>query len=224
MKDTVAVSRIESHFPEPTRRGFYGYVLKRGFDLLLVALVAPFVLPVLAFLWLIIRLDGGPALYCQERVGQNGRTFSILKLRTMVYDSETALDDYLARNPAAAAEWKEKQKLRDDPRVTRFGRILRKTGLDEVPQLLNVLRGDMSFVGPRPFMVEQEGEYLAAGGGTYYYLKPGITGRWQVSGRNETSFRDRVLFDNQYYDTLSFSEDLRLLAKTVPAVLRGTGC
>lgn len=224
MKDTVALGHVETQICQPERLCIYGGIPKRVFDLFLLFLIAPFVIPVLAVLWALIRIDGGSGFYSQKRIGQNGKTFTILKLRTMVNDSQRVMTEYLASNPEAAAEWRVRQKLQSDPRVTRIGLFLRKTSLDELPQFVNVLRGEMSIVGPRPFMAEQEDDYLRAGGRSYYRLKPGITGLWQVSGRNQTSFGARVLYDNHYLRTLSFSGDLRLLARTVPAVLRGTGC
>ncbi|MDJ0627704.1 MAG: sugar transferase [Rhodobacter sp.] len=224
MKDTVALGRADVCVREPGKLNFYGGYAKRAFDLSLLVLTAPFFVPILLCLWALVRLDGGPGLYSQTRVGQNGKAFEILKLRTMVKDSQRVLAEYLASNPEAAAEWRVMQKLHDDPRVTPLGRFLRKTGLDELPQLLNVLWGDMSLVGPRPFMVEQEEDYLRAGGEAYYRLKPGITGLWQVTARNQASFGDRVDYDNRYLRSMSLLQDVRLLVKTVPAVLRGTGC
>lgn len=201
----------------------YGGFPKRIFDLFFLALAAPFVFPVAALLFLLVRLDGGPGFYRQLRVGQYGRRFAMLKLRTMCSDSERVLAEHCAANPEAAAEWDKLQKLHDDPRVTPLGHFLRKTSLDELPQLWNVLLGDMSLVGPRPFMIEQEGSYVDAGGSAYFELKPGITGPWQVYARNGSAFRDRVKYDNGYLKTMSLAGDLWLLLKTVPAVLRAKG-
>lgn len=144
---------------------------------------APFVLPILLILGFMIARDGGPVLYCQNRIGRGGRIFRIWKLRTMVINADAALEDYLASDPAARAEWNEHQKLRKDPRITPAGRLIRKTSLDELPQLWNVLTGDMSLVGPRPMMPSQTRLYP---GRAYYRLRPGLTGFWQISHRNET--------------------------------------
>jgi lipopolysaccharide/colanic/teichoic acid biosynthesis glycosyltransferase len=139
----------------------------------------------------------------------------------MILDADQKLETYLASDPAARAEWDEKQKLVHDPRITRVGRLIRKSSLDELPQLLNVLMGDMSLVGPRPMMPDQRALYP---GRAYYDLRPGITGPWQVSERNETSFADRARFDDKYHHDLSLATDLRLLGCTVKVVLRATGC
>jgi lipopolysaccharide/colanic/teichoic acid biosynthesis glycosyltransferase len=138
------------------RAHVYGGLPKRLFDLVFVLLVAPFVVPLIGLLALLVRLDGGPAFYMQERVGRGGRRFRMLKLRTMVPDADARLSLHLSGNPRAAAEWARSQKLTDDPRITPMGHLLRRTSLDELPQFINVLRGDMSVVGPRPFTIAQE--------------------------------------------------------------------
>jgi lipopolysaccharide/colanic/teichoic acid biosynthesis glycosyltransferase len=139
----------------------------------------------------------------------------------MVMNADQKLEAHLAADPAARAEWDEMQKLRHDPRITRVGRLIRKSSLDELPQLLNVLMGDMSLVGPRPMMADQRALYPGRG---YYDLRPGITGPWQVSERNATSFADRARFDDKYNQDLSLATDARILACTVKVVLRATGC
>ncbi|MEM6421078.1 MAG: sugar transferase, partial [Pseudomonadota bacterium] len=158
--------------------------------------------------------------YRQARLGRHGRVFRIWKLRTMVVDADARLEAYLARNPAARAEWDATQKLKHDPRITIVGRFLRKTSLDELPQLINVLTGQMSLVGPRPMMVNQRHLY---DGDSYYHLRPGLTGLWQVSGRNDCRFVDRVRYDNTYAARISFLTDLGVMLRTVGVVLRGTG-
>lgn len=200
----------------PYRNGF-----KRALDVTLVLVSAPLVLPVIALLALLVALDGGKPFYSQQRVGRNGRTFRIWKLRSMVRNADARLESHLASNPAARAEWMTMQKLKDDPRITRLGRILRKGSLDELPQLLNVLLGSMSLVGPRPMMVEQKPLY---DGEAYFRLRPGITGPWQISDRNACSFAGRVRYDEAYDRTLSLTTDLGILARTCLVVLRGTGC
>lgn len=201
-------------------RGLYRTVLKRIFDVTVVVVFAPIVLPLVALLALLVARDGGRPFYSQLRVGRGGRTYRIWKLRTMVADADARLEAHLASDPAARAEWDSTQKLKHDPRITRFGRLLRKSSLDELPQLWNVLRGDMSLVGPRPMMPCQQDLYP---GHAYYRLRPGITGPWQVSERNASSFADRAWFDAGYDRDLSLVTDLRLLAATVRVVLRATG-
>jgi lipopolysaccharide/colanic/teichoic acid biosynthesis glycosyltransferase len=201
--------------------GFYRVYAKRAFDVFLVLLSAPFTLPLVLAVAAFAALDGSSPFYRQARIGRGGRIFSLLKIRTMVPDADTLLEAHLQSDPKAREEWDRTQKLKRDPRITRFGAFLRKTSLDELPQLLNVLRGDMSLIGPRPMMVEQKELYP---GTAYYALRPGITGLWQVSKRNESSFADRAKFDNVYHNGLSFRRDLGILVRTVHVVLRGTGC
>jgi lipopolysaccharide/colanic/teichoic acid biosynthesis glycosyltransferase len=200
--------------------GLYRRYFKRWFDFVAILLAAPFVLPVVLLLGLLVRRDGGPALYVQDRVGLDGRVFRIWKLRTMVVDADAKLAAHLAADPALKAEWDETQKLKHDPRITAIGRLLRKTSLDELPQLWNVLRGDMSLVGPRPMMPEQRALYP---GRAYYKMRPGLTGPWQVSDRNASSFAGRAEFDADYARRMSLPTDLMLLFLTVWVVLRGTG-
>lgn len=202
-------------------RGPYKAAFKRILDVTAVVLAAPVVLALVGVLALAVRRDGGPAFYCQERVGRGGRSFRMWKLRSMVPDADAVFDDYLRRSPAARAEWDHTQKLRDDPRITPLGRLLRKSSLDELPQLWNVLTGDMSLVGPRPMMTSQRPLYP---GSAYYRLRPGLTGPWQVAERSATSFAARADFDAAYERDLSLATDLRLLARTVRVVLKGTGC
>lgn len=217
----VAQTFRAAHEVAPAARsGLYRGFLKRAFDVTLVVLALPVIVPVVAILALIVARDGGSPFYTQARVGRGGRAYTIWKLRTMVVDAEDRLGAHLAADPRARAEWDSTQKLKDDPRVTRFGRILRKSSLDELPQLWNVLRGDMSLVGPRPMMPEQQALYP---GRAYYRLRPGITGPWQVSKRNDTTFADRARFDALYDRDLSLATDLRLLLATVRVVLRATG-
>lgn len=202
------------------KRSLYRDGIKRFLDVTLVLLAAPIVVPIVLVIALFVMRDGHSPFYWSERVGRGGRVFRMMKLRTMVHDAHGSLPDYLASDPAAAAEWTETQKLKVDPRITDFGRILRKTSLDELPQLWNVLIGEMSLVGPRPMMPDQRGIYS---GSAYYVLRPGVTGPWQVSDRNDSTFAKRADFDMEYHRNLSFLNDLRLLGRTVVVVLRGTG-
>jgi lipopolysaccharide/colanic/teichoic acid biosynthesis glycosyltransferase len=203
------------------RRGPYQVFFKRVLDVTLVLLSAPFVLPVIVFLALVIALTGNMPFYSQARVGRCGKSFRMWKLRTMVMNADEYLETYLQANPDAQREWLSCQKLKDDPRVTSLGRILRKTSIDELPQLFNVLNGTMSLVGPRPMMPDQKRYYH---GQAYYTMRPGITGPWQTSGRNYCStFQERVGYDDAYSREMSFKTDLQLLFKTVGVVLRATG-
>ncbi|MEI4473733.1 sugar transferase [Frigidibacter sp. MR17.24] len=194
---------------------------KRLFDLVAILAMAPVILPLIGLMVLMVRRDGGPAFFRQKRVGRHGQAFWMLKMRTMVPDAEGRLQAHLAADPEARAEWDRHQKLARDPRITRVGRLLRRTSLDELPQLLNVLRGEMSLVGPRPMMISQIGLYP---GRAYYRLRPGITGNWQVSERHASSFADRARYDEAYEAEVSARTDLGLLWRTVAVVLRASGC
>jgi len=165
--------------------------------------------------------DGKNPFYSQQRIGRDGKHFRLWKIRTMVPNADEVLAGYLASNPEAKAEWDHHQKLKSDPRITKTGRILRKTSLDELPQLWNVLMGQMSLVGPRPMMVDQDDLYH---GKSYYDLLPGITGFWQTSDRHESSFAARVAFDDAYANEMSLKTDLVTLWRTIAVVFRGTGC
>ena len=200
--------------------GLYRLYAKRIFDLVAVALLAIPVLLVVAVTALVVALDGRSPFYLQKRVGRGGREFSIVKLRSMVKNADALLEEYLHQNPEARAEWDEKQKLQHDPRITPVGRFIRKTSLDELPQLWNVLVGHMSLVGPRPMMPSQKAIYP---GRAYYDMRPGITGLWQVSERNEASFKQRAFYDNLYHRELSLGADLFVMLKTVFVVLRANG-
>lgn len=231
----TASSTDVSRPPEPVSTGFrfppqdslsspglqlYRDVFKRLFDMLAIVLTAPATIPFIALLALSVALSGHAPFYSQSRIGRHGRVYTIWKLRTMVPDADAALETYLATDPAARAEWDRTQKLRNDPRVTRIGRILRKSSLDELPQLWNVFCGHMSLVGPRPMMPQQCSLYP---GQAYYRLRPGITGMWQVSARNDSSFAERAGFDADYDHKISLRTDLALLWATVRVVLHGTG-
>ena len=203
------------------RFGLYRTVVKRLVDISAIVLAAPVIVPIVAGLAVGVARDGGSPFYSQMRIGKNGRAFRMWKLRSMVRDADAQMADLLARDPAAKAEWDSTQKLRNDPRITRFGQFLRRSSLDELPQLWNVLIGDMSLVGPRPMMVDQQDLYP---GTAYYALRPGITGYWQTSGRNQTTFSARAEFDTVYEESVGLTTDLRILARTVGVVVNGTGC
>ena len=199
---------------------FYRTHGKRITDLALLLPVAPILLIVVSILVILIAVQGHRPFYSQMRVGRDGRLFRLWKLRTMVEDADIVLQQHLTENPRAAIEWNHTQKLVDDPRVTPVGRFLRKSSLDELPQFFNVLRGEMSIVGPRPMLPEQRPMYSSP---DYYRMAPGVTGPWQVSARNTTSFAARAEFDASYNQTLSLREDLRLIARTFGVVAAGTG-
>lgn len=197
--------------------------LKRCIDLVLCALAAIILLPVGLVLALCIRLDSpGTILYRQKRIGQGGSHLYIYKFRTMVADADAALQACLAADPALREEWERDHKLRNDPRITRMGAFLRKTSLDELPQLLNVLAGGMSLVGPRPIVAAEVAKYGQVYD-EYCRVKPGITGLWQISGRNDTSYAERVAYDHYYINNWSVWMDLWILGKTVPVVFSGYG-
>jgi exopolysaccharide production protein ExoY len=204
----------------PTKPWSVYRLVKRPFDIFVTLVIAPLVLILVAVLALLILADGGKPFFCQPRVGRGGKIFDLWKLRTMVPDAEAKLQEYLASDPLAELEWETTQKLKDDPRVTRLGKFLRKYSLDELPQLLNVLRGEMSLVGPRPMLPEQRQYYP---GTAYFNLRPGLTGLWQIAERNAGTFVDRAIFDTRYSGLISFGTDLWILSRTPIAVLKGTG-
>ncbi len=192
--------------------------LKRTLDISVSLAALPAVLFVLAICWLAIHLDSpGPAFFCQLRTGKGGRRFKMLKLRTMVTNAEELKATYAHLNELNYPDFK----ITDDPRITRFGKILRKTSIDELPQILNVLAGDMSLVGPRPtsFSVERYSLWHTA----RLSVKPGLSGLWQVSGRSELEFDDRLRLDLAYIRKRSFALDLRILAHTFGSVISGRG-
>ncbi|MCD6040769.1 MAG: exopolysaccharide biosynthesis protein [Burkholderiales bacterium] len=178
--------------------------------------------PVMAALACAIRRDGGPATFAHYRVGRGGRLFKCIKFRTMRVDAQRVLGEVLERDVTLRAEWESRRKLAHDPRVTTLGRVLRESSLDELPQLLNVLRGEMALVGPRPITVEELRRYAGA---RWHYLSvlPGMTGLWQVSGRNETAYERRVELDELYVKNRSAWLDCKILAKTVVVVLTRQG-
>jgi len=207
--------------PLPTLTpSFYVTYFKRLVDIVVILLSAPITLPVTLLMVIIIRKDGGPAFYGQDRIGKNGARFVCWKLRSMVPNADARLEDHLARDPNLRQEWDEFQKLRSDPRVTTVGRFLRRTSLDELPQLWCVLKGEMSIVGPRPFLPQQQSLY---DGKIYYDMRPGITGLWQVSDHNATNFAARVSYDDAYAKKVSLWTDIKIMVKTVFVMLRGGG-
>ncbi len=211
-------------FAARKRPGLYEAAGKRAIDVISVLLSAPIVLPVVLVIALIVRLEGGSGFYSHDRIGRAGRRFRCWKIRTMVPDAQARLDEHLARHPDAAREWSRHQKLSDDPRISRFGRFLRRASLDELPQLWNVLMGDMSLIGPRPFTPNQQQLYDAARRTDgYYRCRPGLSGLWQVESRNDGTFAERVALDDRYCARISLMGDLRIALRTVLVVMRCTG-
>lgn len=198
---------------------------KRVFDLVLVALLAPVWVPLLGMLIALVRTLQGPGVfYLQSRLGRHGRTFRIIKLRTMVRDADAQMAHLLC-DAHQAADWDRRAKLTGDPRCTRLGRVLRRYSLDELPQLLNVLRGDMGLIGPRPVpLAEFRRHYTGDSAAAYLQFRPGIGGLWQVSGRNALGYDDRLALDRHYAATQSLRQDTRILLRSLAEVFRGTGC
>lgn len=202
--------------------GFYARYGKRALDLALVVLSLPIVVPVVVACALANLIAGNPVFYSQLRLGRGGKVFRIWKMSSMRPDAGKLLEDLLLNDPERAHEWATTQKLKDDPRVTRVGAFLRRTSMDELPQLLNVLKGDMTLLGPRPMMLDQV-ELYGPTLDTYLSLRPGISGKWQVSERNDAHFRRRAQIDAEYARELGFLTDLKLVWQTIRTLLRSTG-
>lgn len=200
----------------------YNGATKRLLDIVLASLLLPLMLPTIAITAILSRFEGGSGFFGHIRVGRNGKYFKCWKIRTMVPDAQQRLADFIESNPDAKTEWETNRKLRKDPRITSIGGFLRETSLDELPQIWNVLKGDMSFVGPRP-VTKEEMHFYGDCEFVYTSLRPGITGLWQVSGRNDVSYLERVRFDIDYFESISFTTDIKIIAKTVSVVFRRTG-
>lgn len=201
----------------------FGGRLKRAEDILIASVALLVMAPLMAVIAVAVKAqDNGPVLFLQSRVGQGGGCFPVFKFRSMVPDAPDRLQRLLEEDPQAAREWSENQKLGRDPRVTPLGRLLRSTSLDELPQLVNVLLGQMSIVGPRPILPEQIGAY-GAGFSLYCTARPGITGPWQVGGRNTTTFARRAELDQAYLGRWSLLADAGLLLRTVGVVIGRRG-
>jgi Undecaprenyl-phosphate galactose phosphotransferase WbaP len=197
--------------------------IARVLDITLILLAAPYILLVSVILVLLIKLDSpGPVFFRQIRIGRCGRKFPVYKFRTMVQNADQVLQDYLDKSPELKLEWLTTHKLKQDPRVTRLGGLLRAWSLDELPQLWNIIIGDMSLVGPRP-IVDAEVEKYGKCYELYIQVRPGLTGLWQVSGRNNTTYERRVELDEYYVRNRSLKLDLQILLKTVLVVLKKDG-
>jgi len=220
-RSSIAPDRQIGPFEQmlPTESRTYE-VGKRIFDVCLALCLLPVAMPMMMLIGIAIGfISGGPVLYSQTRVGRYGRPFKIWKFCTMRPAGERILSAHFSRCARAQAEWHEARKLRHDPRITAIGRVLRPTSLDEIPQIFNVLMGDMSFVGPRPIVRKEVHKY---GESFYYYVsaRPGITGLWQISGRSALSYGDRVSLDESYVRHWTLQSDFRILLKTPRAILR----
>ncbi|MCT8935923.1 undecaprenyl-phosphate galactose phosphotransferase WbaP [Escherichia coli] len=213
----VMIFRVQQNLAKWSSR-----IIKRCFDLFGSICIILILSPLLIYIYMKVKKDGGPAIYGHDRVGINGKTFKCLKFRSMVVNSKEILDELLKNDPKAKEEWDATFKLKNDPRITKIGAFLRKTSLDELPQLLNVLKGEMSLVGPRPIINAELERYNDQ---VDYYLlsKPGMTGLWQVSGRSDVDYDTRVYFDAWYVKNWSMWNDIAILLKTVIVVLRKDG-
>ena len=209
--------------PEPTFVHADFKAGKRALDLIVSIVLMILLMPLLILIATSIKVsEGGPVFFTQMRIGKNGSRFRCVKFKTMVADAEQVLDAYLEQCSEARIEWMETQKLRNDPRVTPLGQFLRKSSLDELPQLFNVALGDMSLVGPRPII---EAEIPRYGDDIFAYIsvRPGITGLWQVSGRSNCTYVERVKLDARYVSEWRLQNDILILLRTVPALLRRVG-
>jgi exopolysaccharide production protein ExoY len=212
---------LPSQVVHPSR--ILGGLAKRALDIGLALVALVLLSPLMVGVALLIKLTSpGPVLYGHGRIGFAGRQFRCWKFRTMIVDGDRVLEEYLRQNPHERATWLAERKLRDDPRITPLGTVLRKLSVDELPQLLNILLGQMSIVGPRPVVADELGNYRQSVG-HYLRTRPGLTGLWQVSGRNDTSYRMRVVMDRAYVRRWSMLLDLWIILRTVPAVLSSRG-
>jgi len=216
-----AALQIEAESPIEKPRHPVGGPAKRAMDIAMAATAALLMAPILLFITALIYCTmGRPILFSQQRVGFKGKTFACYKFRSMVNEADKRLQDYLAQCPQAAHDWATNQKLADDPRVTLLGKVLRKSSLDELPQLFNILRGDMSCIGPRPVLpAELSGRY-GVSAADYMRARPGLTGLWQVSGRSSTSYGRRIAYDRYYVRRWSMPLDLGILLRTIPALFK----
>jgi undecaprenyl-phosphate galactose phosphotransferase len=197
---------------------------KRAFDVLATALVFVMFLPIMLLIGVCIAITTrGKVFYGQTRVGRGGREFTIYKFRSMVLNSDEVLKQLLDSDPQANEQWQHEFKLKDDPRITRIGRLIRRTSLDELPQLWNVLRGDMSLVGPRPVLREELDLHYKSAMAHYLSVSPGLTGLWQVSGRNDLSYEQRVELDKHYVESWSLATDMLIMLRTAGVMFGCTG-
>lgn len=199
--------------------------IKRMFDILFGILGVILLIPLTICIYIAIKIshqDDGPLFYKQLRIGKDGKTFRLYKFRTMVVGADKILYEYLEENEEARKEYEINKKLKNDPRITKIGKILRKTSLDEIPQFINILKGDMSLIGPRPYLLREQEDMEE-----YYYdivkVKPGITGLWQVSGIEHSTFEERLKLEKYYANNWSIKEDIKIFFKTFKAITGGHG-
>ncbi len=198
--------------------------MKRVFDIFFSIFAIIVTSPFMFLIALGIKLtDGGKVFFTQKRVGKDGKEFDIIKFRSMYPDAESRLKEILESNPQARKEWKESFKLKNDPRITPIGKFLRKTSLDELPQFFNVLKGDMSVVGPRPVVQEELDKFYKEKANLYKSIRPGVTGYWQVEGRSDTDYEERVKMDEWYIKNQSLWLDLKIILKTIKVMITGKG-
>ncbi len=197
---------------------------KRSFDILFSLTVMTLASPLYLSLALLIKCSSkGPVTFAHERIGRGGRSFPCYKFRSMIPDAESVLEELLKNDPLLKKEWDTSHKLKKDPRITRIGQFLRRSSLDELPQFWNVLVGDMSIVGARALVKEEFDKYVGDRSAKILSQRPGITGLWQVSGRSNTSYAQRIALDEKYIDNCNFFSDLWIIAKTIPVMLFGSG-
>jgi len=202
----------------------YRKVFQQTYNYILAVILLPFVMPLIGIFAIRIKQESpGPVFFAHKRVGQDGKIIPTYKFRSMYKDAKERLEQLLEEDPAAREEWEKSYKLKDDPRVTKIGSFLRRTSLDELPQIFNVLRGEMNFVGPRPVIQEEIDKYYKEDAEYYFMVKPGITGLWQVSGRSDTDYEFRVATDKWYVSNWSLWLDIVILLKTVKVVLKKDG-
>lgn len=213
----VLLLRINTNLTKKSAR-----IIKRSFDIVVSFFILLLLSPVILIISILILMDGSTPIYSHNRIGRNGKEFRCLKFRSMIKNSQEILNKIIASDPIAKMEWEKDFKLKNDPRITKLGSFLRKTSLDELPQLFNVLRGDMSLVGPRPITLDELDRY---GENKEYYLmaKPGMTGLWQISGRNDVDYEKRIYFDAWYVKNWSLWNDTVILFKTINVVLKRDG-
>jgi len=197
---------------------------KRLFDIFFSLVALAFAAPLMLFIAATIKLTAGGAIFFgHERIGRGGRRFCCYKFRTMYPDAERRLKEILKSCPEKRREWEKRHKLKNDPRVTPIGKFLRKSSLDELPQFWNVLKGDLSVVGPRPIVEDELERHFREKADKILSIRPGITGIWQVSGRSDTSYSNRIRLDEKYVDSRSIALDLKLIAKTIPSMITTKG-
>ncbi|NGX42987.1 MAG: UDP-glucose:undecaprenyl-phosphate glucose-1-phosphate transferase [Chlamydiae bacterium] len=210
--------------PKATSFKVRHFPVKRTFDIVFSFITLLLLSPIYLMIMIAIKINSrGKAIYAHRRVGRGGKAFNCYKFRTMYQDADKRLEKILAKDPALCVEWETKHKLTKDPRITPIGKILRKTSLDELPQFWNVLVGSLSVVGPRPVVQEEINKYFGVKAYKILSIRPGITGIWQVSGRNDTSYETRIKLDEKYVDKHSFVFDVKLILKTIPKMISSKG-